>query len=90
MCCAVHAGDIDTDELRVAIRSLGYTPGPGDIQKLMARYDTDGSGGITFDEFVQMMTHAHSFKKVCCAVRGSDYDGASPPSRLICSLYIVA
>lgn len=48
-------GSIDEAELAVVLRSLGYSPTKEQLQKLMKKVDLDGSGGITFDEFVMMM-----------------------------------
>eukprot|EP00904_Undaria_pinnatifida_P006214 jgi/Undpi1/2722/HiC_scaffold_14.g06100.m1 len=48
-------GSIDNKELATVLRSLGYTPTPAQLQKLMDKVDLDRSGGISFDEFVMMM-----------------------------------
>eukprot|EP00692_Jakoba_bahamiensis_P000968 EC684680.1.p4 GENE.EC684680.1~~EC684680.1.p4 ORF type:complete len:97 (+),score=37.11 EC684680.1:143-433(+) len=45
-------GQLDVNKLRVLIRELGLT---GDIDKLIAEADTDGSGFVDFDEFAEMM-----------------------------------
>eukprot|EP00752_Nemacystus_decipiens_P018393 g16496.t1 len=48
-------GNIDEGELGVVMRSLGYSPTNQQLKEMMAKVDTDGSGGISFDEFVAMM-----------------------------------
>lgn len=48
-------GNIDEGELGIVMRSLGYSPTTPQLREMMAKVDTDGSGGISFDEFVAMM-----------------------------------
>ncbi|CAM9720397.1 unnamed protein product [Ectocarpus fasciculatus] len=48
-------GNIDELELGVVMRSLGYSPTNQQLKEMMAKVDTDHSGGISFDEFVAMM-----------------------------------
>ncbi|CAM9990405.1 unnamed protein product [Ectocarpus sp. 6 AP-2014] len=48
-------GNIDELELGVVMRSLGYSPTNQQLKEMMAKVDTDQSGGISFDEFVAMM-----------------------------------
>lgn len=48
-------GSIDSTELATVLRSLGYTPTPMQLKKVMDKVDLDRSGGISFDEFVMMM-----------------------------------
>ena len=47
-CCA--------QELKVAMRALGFEPKKEEIKKMIADIDKDGSGTIDFEEFLQMMT----------------------------------
>ncbi|KFB49141.1 AGAP009260-PA-like protein [Anopheles sinensis] len=49
-------GMIDTKELKVAIRALGFEPKKEEIKKMIAEIDKDGSGKLSFDDFVQLMT----------------------------------
>ncbi|XP_050101526.1 uncharacterized protein LOC126581719 [Anopheles aquasalis] len=49
-------GMIDTKELKVAIRALGFEPKKEEIKKMIAEIDKDGSGKISFDDFLQLMT----------------------------------
>merc|ERR1711907_315216 len=50
------SGNIDVKELTVAMKALGCEPKPGEIEKMIADVDDDGSGEIGFPEFLQMMT----------------------------------
>lgn len=43
-------------ELKVAMRALGFEPKKEEIKKMIADIDKDGSGTIDFEEFLQMMT----------------------------------
>ena len=50
-------GAIDATELKVAMRALGFAPQEdGEIARMMADIDSDNSGTIDFDEFLQAMT----------------------------------
>eukprot|EP00903_Cladosiphon_okamuranus_P015076 g13945.t1 len=49
------SGTIDSAELATVLRSLGYTPTNEQLTKLMNKVDLDGSGDISFEEFVMMM-----------------------------------
>merc|ERR1719335_1089461 len=51
------SGNIDLKELTVAMKALGCEPKPGEIEKMIADVDDDGSGEIGFPEFLQMMTN---------------------------------
>lgn len=61
------SGDIDRDELDVAIRALGFDPQSAKIESMIAQIDQDTSGTIEFYEFQQMMAQL-------LADRGSDAD----------------
>ena len=50
------SGTIDTKELQVALRALGFDSKKEKVRKMIADIDLDGSGTIDFDEFVEMMT----------------------------------
>merc|ERR1712166_511581 len=41
----------------IAMKALGCEPKPGEIEKMIADVDDDGSGEIGYPEFLQMMTH---------------------------------
>lgn len=49
-------GLIDTKELKVAIRALGFEPKKEEIKRMIAEVDKDGTGKITFADFQQLMT----------------------------------
>ena len=50
------SGTIDAGELKTAMRALGFEPDDAEIETLIASVDTDASGTISFDEFLEMMT----------------------------------
>ena len=47
---------IETKELQVALRALGFDSKKDKVRKMIADIDLDGSGTIDFNEFVEMMT----------------------------------
>merc|ERR1719262_1796257 len=51
------SGNIDIKELTIAMKALGCEPKPGEIEKMIADVDDDGSGEIGYPEFLKMMTH---------------------------------
>merc|ERR1719492_24971 len=51
------SGEIDSKELKVAMRALGFEPKKEEIQKMISDVDDDGSGTIGYEEFLKMMTH---------------------------------
>jgi centrin-1 len=57
-------GRIDSKELRVAMRALGFEPKKEEVARLVAAADEDESGSITYKKFVEMM-----------AVKMGDKDG---------------
>lgn len=50
------SGKIDAKDLKVAIRALGFEPKKEEIKKMIADIDKDGTGKITLDDFVQIMS----------------------------------
>ena len=50
------SGMIETKELQVALRALGFDSKKDKVRKMIADIDLDGSGTIDFNEFVEMMT----------------------------------
>jgi len=48
-------GRIDTKELRVAMRALGFEPKKEEVARLVAAADEDESGSITYKKFVELM-----------------------------------
>ncbi|CAK0868461.1 unnamed protein product [Prorocentrum cordatum] len=51
------SGEIDSKELKVAMRALGFEPKKGELQNMISDVDDDGSGTIGYEEFFKMMTH---------------------------------
>jgi Ca2+-binding EF-hand superfamily protein len=49
-------GTIDAKELKVAMRALGFEPKKEEVKKMISEIDRDGSGTISFDDFLAMMT----------------------------------
>jgi centrin-2/centrin-1 len=56
------SGTIDSKELKVAMRALGFEPKKEEIRKMISDVDTDGSGTIDFNEFLDMMSAKMSEK----------------------------
>lgn len=56
------SGVIDTKELKVAIRALGFEPKKEEIKKMIADVDKENTGSISFADFLQMMTQKMSEK----------------------------
>lgn len=48
-------GMITTEELGIAIRSLGLDPSKGELQNMINEVDADGDGTLDFAEFLAMM-----------------------------------
>ncbi|XP_043230340.1 caltractin-like isoform X1 [Amphibalanus amphitrite] len=49
-------GTIDSKDLKVALRALGFEPRKEEIKKMVAEVDKDNSGKICFDDFLALMT----------------------------------
>eukprot|EP00340_Litonotus_pictus_P000432 CAMPEP_0170515664 /NCGR_PEP_ID=MMETSP0209-20121228/2071_1 /TAXON_ID=665100 ORGANISM="Litonotus pictus, Strain P1" /NCGR_SAMPLE_ID=MMETSP0209 /ASSEMBLY_ACC=CAM_ASM_000301 /LENGTH=170 /DNA_ID=CAMNT_0010800257 /DNA_START=17 /DNA_END=529 /DNA_ORIENTATION=+ len=50
------SGEIDTDELKQALKNLGIDAKNQTLSNMMADLDKDNSGKIDFNEFIDMMT----------------------------------
>jgi len=50
------SGEIDTEELKQALKNLGIDAKNQTLQNMMSDLDKDNSGKIDFDEFIDMMT----------------------------------
>lgn len=50
------SGQIDSKELKVAIRALGFEPKKEEIKRMIADIDKEGTGKISFADFLQLMT----------------------------------
>jgi calmodulin len=70
-------GSISAKELGTVMRSLGMAPTDQDIQRLIRAVDTDGSGEIEFEEFLDLMSEANEISEedVMDAFRLFDKDG---------------
>uniref|UniRef100_A0A7N5JJZ8 Centrin-2-like n=2 Tax=Amniota TaxID=32524 RepID=A0A7N5JJZ8_AILME len=49
-------GNIDVKELKVAMRALGFEPKKDEIKKMILEIDKEGTGKITFSDFLGVMT----------------------------------
>merc|ERR1711941_191676 len=49
------SGCVDSKELKVAMRALGFEPKKGEIEKLIHSVDDDGDGEMDWDDFLRMM-----------------------------------
>ncbi|XP_059079144.1 uncharacterized protein LOC131877481 [Tigriopus californicus] len=56
------SGFIDTKDLKVAMRALGFEPKKDDIKKMVAEVDKDSSGRLSFDNFLNLMAAKMSEK----------------------------
>uniref|UniRef100_A0A673C4L7 Centrin, EF-hand protein, 2 n=1 Tax=Sphaeramia orbicularis TaxID=375764 RepID=A0A673C4L7_9TELE len=50
------SGFIDVKELKVAMRALGFEPKKEEIKKMIGEVDKDGTGKISFTDFLSVMT----------------------------------
>ena len=50
-----HSGTLDKREMRMCLQSLGEEMTPANVKAIIAKYDADGSGGISRDEFREYM-----------------------------------
>ena len=49
------SGTIESKELKVALRALGFEPSKEEIKHLISGFDKDGTGRIDFHEFLDIM-----------------------------------
>ena len=49
------SGTIESKELKVALRALGFEPSKEEIKNLIGNFDKDGSERIDFHEFLDIM-----------------------------------
>ncbi|KAI8119915.1 Centrin-1 [Lucilia cuprina] len=49
-------GFIEVKELKVAIRALGFEPKKEEIKRMIAEIDKDGTGRISYNDFLHLMT----------------------------------
>merc|ERR1712066_591511 len=50
------SGKIDTKDLKVAMRALGFEPRKEEIKKMLVEVDKDNSGKLSFDNFLSLMS----------------------------------
>ncbi|XP_006901350.1 PREDICTED: centrin-1 [Elephantulus edwardii] len=55
-------GTIDVRELKVAMRALGFEPRKEEMKKMIADVDKEGTGKISFNDFLAVMTQKMSEK----------------------------
>merc|ERR1712070_1088980 len=48
------SGCVDSKELKVAMKALGFEPKKGEIEKLIHSVDDDGDGEMDWDDFLRM------------------------------------
>jgi len=53
---AAGSGVIDTKDLKVAMRALGFEPRKEEIKKMISEVDKDNSGQLSFDNFLSLMS----------------------------------
>merc|ERR1712091_142566 len=68
------SGSIDSKELKVAMRALGFEPKKEEIQKMISDVDDDGSGTIEFNELSQMILNRDPKDEILKAFRLFDDD----------------
>ena len=56
------SGVIDSKDLKVAMRALGFEPRKEEIKKMVAEVDKDGTGKLTLDNFMVLMANKMSEK----------------------------
>uniref|UniRef100_A0A7S4BL76 EF-hand domain-containing protein n=1 Tax=Chrysotila carterae TaxID=13221 RepID=A0A7S4BL76_CHRCT len=49
------SGTIDADELKVAMRAMGFEPKRDEVRRMIQESDRDGSGTISFETFQSVM-----------------------------------
>lgn len=50
------SGYIDSKELKVAMRALGFEPKKEEVKKMISEVDREGKGVIEFADFIELMT----------------------------------
>ncbi len=51
-----ESGTIDADELKVAMRAMGFEPKREEVRRMINEADGMGTGSITFEQFLAAMT----------------------------------
>eukprot|EP01029_Cantina_marsupialis_P028470 TRINITY_DN776204_c0_g1_i1.p1 TRINITY_DN776204_c0_g1~~TRINITY_DN776204_c0_g1_i1.p1 ORF type:complete len:216 (-),score=61.41 TRINITY_DN776204_c0_g1_i1:90-737(-) len=71
---ADRSGTISASELATAFTTFGYQLTPAFVSKLTKKYDTDKSGNVGFDEFIQCMLEVQKWTQAFQKV-DTDRDG---------------
>ncbi|XP_046394933.1 centrin-2 isoform X2 [Ischnura elegans] len=50
------SGKLEVKLLKVAMRALGFEPKKEEIKKMISEVDKEGSGELTYDQFLQLMS----------------------------------
>ncbi len=50
------SGSIDLNEMRIAMKALGFNQTKEEVRRMVAEVDDDGSHSIEFGEFLKLMT----------------------------------
>ncbi|XP_012300422.1 centrin-1 [Aotus nancymaae] len=56
------SGTIDVKELKVAMKALGFEPRKEEMKKMISEVNKEGTGKISFNDFLAMMTQKMSEK----------------------------
>ena len=56
------SGSIDSKDLKVAMRALGFEPRKEEIKKMVAEVDKDSTGRLTLENFMVLMANKMSEK----------------------------
>lgn len=51
-----NSGKIDSKDLKVAMRALGFEPKKEEIKKMISEVDKDCTGKIVFEDFLELMS----------------------------------
>eukprot|EP00439_Symbiodinium_sp_Y106_P029831 s2463_g3.t1 len=68
------SGEIDSKELKVAMRALGFEPKKEEIQKMISDVDDDGSGTIGYEEMTHKILNRDPKDEILKAFRLFDDD----------------
>jgi centrin-1 len=58
------SGNIDANELKVAMRALGFEPTKDELKRMIAEMDSTGKGTIDFPEFMQLVAKKMVFNLI--------------------------
>jgi len=75
------SGSISAKELEIVLKNLGRETSKEKVDALMRRVDADGSGEISFDEFVALMKSMQDEEQLRATFNEFDTDGSGFISR---------